>query len=416
MILFVSVPPQSGPSIVKSQTTSPTQPSPATPSFPITFCVNGANGTLTAKADNTDISTGDTILQGKKIEFTATSDQGFRIKEWKQNNTVISINNNNTSIQSHSVLNLNSPENITVEFERVPQPTVPSTVTFNVKGTNGNLTANVDGTDIVSGDGVPDGKKIIFTASPSFGYKVRRWKRNNISTGNNLVYIIPSLSASESVTVEFKKLIPKKKVITVFVGVAVIVVCIVAVVKWIGVRDNSIVLSPSFAPAVTISPLQDGEAQPKRVEPVNPPLTVNKTLPVRVNTPPAQNPEPRQAIQESASTQSVPSKIVYPQESIEVRSPQDQTTVNNTTLAMTHFDQGKKYIEEKKYDMAIFEFNEAIKLTPDYSTAYNNLGAVYMMIGNFDMAFESFEAAFHIDPNNTNARQNMENVRHLIER
>ena len=48
-------------------------------------------------------------------------------------------------------------------------------ITFSVDGSNGNLTAAVDGKTITSGTEVEKGKKVTFTAAPNAGYKVKGW-------------------------------------------------------------------------------------------------------------------------------------------------------------------------------------------------------------------------------------------------
>ena len=47
-----------------------------TPKHAVTFGVDGspANGTIKAKVDGTEINSGDTVEQGKIVEFTATPD------------------------------------------------------------------------------------------------------------------------------------------------------------------------------------------------------------------------------------------------------------------------------------------------------------------------------------------------------
>ncbi|MFC2387753.1 leucine-rich repeat domain-containing protein, partial [Treponema socranskii] len=51
--------------------------------FKIDFGVDGGHGTLTAKVDGSGISSGDTVEQGKTVEFTATpADTNFAVDKW----------------------------------------------------------------------------------------------------------------------------------------------------------------------------------------------------------------------------------------------------------------------------------------------------------------------------------------------
>ena len=55
-------------------------------------------------------------------------------------------------------------------------PSTPKhAVTFSVEGGNGMLKAEVDGTEINSGDKVEQGKTIVFTATPDSGFHVKGW-------------------------------------------------------------------------------------------------------------------------------------------------------------------------------------------------------------------------------------------------
>ena len=52
------------------------------PKHAITFSVVGAGGRLEAKVDGKEISSGDMVEHGKKVEFTPKEENGYRVKEW----------------------------------------------------------------------------------------------------------------------------------------------------------------------------------------------------------------------------------------------------------------------------------------------------------------------------------------------
>jgi hypothetical protein len=80
-------------------------------------------------------------------------------------------------------------------------------VSFNVVNANGTLTATVDGSTIASGAAVQQGKSVVFTATPSNGYRVREWKDNGaVVNGTNEEYTIAYLNAPHNVTVEFESI------------------------------------------------------------------------------------------------------------------------------------------------------------------------------------------------------------------
>ncbi|WP_432847815.1 hypothetical protein [Treponema denticola] len=83
------------------------------------------------------------------------------------------------------------------------------TVTFGVEGGIGTLTAKVDGNSINSGDGVEQGKTVIFTANPDTanGYEVEKWTvdGNEISGYTGTEYTLSSITEPKTVKVRFKQ-------------------------------------------------------------------------------------------------------------------------------------------------------------------------------------------------------------------
>lgn len=80
--------------------------------YSVTFSVDGGNGILTASVNGNSITSGDSFIEGTDIEFTATPDSGYKLKNWKLNDDVISHTEN---IYTYS--NLDADVNVKVEFE-----------------------------------------------------------------------------------------------------------------------------------------------------------------------------------------------------------------------------------------------------------------------------------------------------------
>ncbi len=78
-------------------------------------------------------------------------------------------------------------------------------------------------------------------------------------------------------------------------------------------------------------------------------------------------------------------------------SPEDSIEPESGS-AEEHFMLGNSYYDEKKYDLAIKEFEEAIRIKPDLADAHYNLGAVYSSKGLYDLAIRQFEEATRIKP------------------
>ncbi len=174
-----------------------------TPVYEVTFSVAGENGTLTALANSTDISSGDLVLEGSDVEFTATPADNYRVKEWKLDSEVVDENTTN----SYTVTNLMATTNVTVEFEVIPETTYE--VTFSVVGGNGTLAASASSVDVSSGDLVPEGSNIVFTATPDEEYEVKEWRLNSEVVDENTTnsYTVSNLMAATDVTVEFKLIV-----------------------------------------------------------------------------------------------------------------------------------------------------------------------------------------------------------------
>jgi M6 family metalloprotease-like protein len=95
----------------------------------------------------------------------------------------------------------------------------PITVNFGVIGSNGTLTATVNGQQITTGAQVQQGNNVVFTASPASQYRVKEWKLNNtVIVGNTSnSYTVNSVSSDVTVNVEFEA-IPTYEIIFSAIG------------------------------------------------------------------------------------------------------------------------------------------------------------------------------------------------------
>lgn len=75
----------------------------------------------------------------------------------------------------------------------------------------------------------------------------------------------------------------------------------------------------------------------------------------------------------------------------------------------THTDLGAAYLQDRQYAIALEEFNEAIRIDPNYAAAYNGLGLLYSSLGQMDKAEVSFRKGLAINPNDSEAHNNMGN-------
>ena len=180
------------------------KPTP-TPKHEVTFSVDGANGTLNAKAEGMATETEKspiTVEEGKTVTLTATANAGYNVKEWKvDGKPVADVGKSNTYI--HTV---KKSVTITVSFEAIPK----HAITFNVEGENGTLKAMINGEEITSGTEIEEGKTVNFVAMPDSGYMVKEWKLDDkpiadAGKSNTYAHIVTKVA---TITVSFE-LTPK---------------------------------------------------------------------------------------------------------------------------------------------------------------------------------------------------------------
>ena len=74
------------------------------------------------------------------------------------------------------------------------------------------------------------------------------------------------------------------------------------------------------------------------------------------------------------------------------------------------FIQANIHKQLKKYDTAVSYFEEVIKLNPNFSEAYNNLGNTKKRLGKIDEAILCFKKAIELKKNNIQAYYNLANI------
>jgi len=75
--------------------------------------------------------------------------------------------------------------------------------------------------------------------------------------------------------------------------------------------------------------------------------------------------------------------------------------------ANAHFNQGYKYWKGGKFEGAIKEYKEAIRINPTYALAHYNLGVAFWDNGQIEKAIEEYEEAIRIYPNYASAHCNL---------
>jgi len=164
----------------------------------VNFGIDSGEGTLTAEAGGIEITSGDLVLEGADVTFTATPDMGYYLENWKNNDIIVEDHTDETFI----VENIQEDIKVTVDFECICHQVV-----FNVIDNNGLLTAEVNDTEISSGDEVLEGKDVLFTATPDDEYRLKEWTVNDeiLDDYDDLIYEFKGIDDNVKVEVKFEE-------------------------------------------------------------------------------------------------------------------------------------------------------------------------------------------------------------------
>lgn len=84
--------------------------------------------------------------------------------------------------------------------------------------------------------------------------------------------------------------------------------------------------------------------------------------------------------------------------------------------AQAQVDFGIAVAQRGLWREAIYRWERASKLDPDYAAAWNNLGIAYERQGLFDEAREAYEMALDLEPDNVMIQQNYDLFREINDR
>jgi len=81
----------------------------------------------------------------------------------------------------------------------------------------------------------------------------------------------------------------------------------------------------------------------------------------------------------------------------------DQAIRLDPSSAIAFYNRGVAYADKKDYDRAIADYDQAIRLDPNYAHAFNNRGVAYESKKDYDRAIADYDQAIRIDPNYADA-------------
>ena len=84
----------------------------------------------------------------------------------------------------------------------------------------------------------------------------------------------------------------------------------------------------------------------------------------------------------------------------------ESSAVKPQGLAIAYNNRGNAYIKQADYDRAIQDFDQSLKIKPNYAKALNNRGVAYQKKGQHDRSLQDFNQAIKLDANYASAFAN----------
>ena len=153
--------------------------------YTVTFTTDGP-GAMTATANGTTITSGQSVEQGSKVVFTAAPFEGKQVTKWQYTFNIPGFGPEDVSFSSsktiHTITYLSSNQTVKVFFG----DSIPADVHVNYEPEDpaeGIVTARANGQQISDGATVLEGSSIYFHAIPKDGFMIEKWQIYNTGTG-----------------------------------------------------------------------------------------------------------------------------------------------------------------------------------------------------------------------------------------
>lgn len=88
----------------------------------------------------------------------------------------------------------------------------------------------------------------------------------------------------------------------------------------------------------------------------------------------------------------------------------------STLTAEWHLEQGNRLVAQGHLEEAISEYDEAIRLNPEYAYAYYNRGTAYYYLGQLERGIQDYDEAIRLNPEDALAYANRAQVYTLLNR
>ena len=77
---------------------------------------------------------------------------------------------------------------------------------------------------------------------------------------------------------------------------------------------------------------------------------------------------------------------------------QFRNSMSDKKKALGFYNEGDRYYADGKYELAIVEYNKAVKADPKFAFAWDNMGKSYRMLKRYKQAIECYDKSLALDP------------------
>lgn len=92
---------------------------------------------------------------------------------------------------------------------------------------------------------------------------------------------------------------------------------------------------------------------------------------------------------------------------LDVNNEEHEHSYSNKKKALEFYQEGEKYYNQNKFDLAIVEYNKAVKIDPKFAFAWDNLGMCYRKLERYKEAINCYQKSLELDPKGTMPLMNM---------
>lgn len=83
---------------------------------------------------------------------------------------------------------------------------------------------------------------------------------------------------------------------------------------------------------------------------------------------------------------------------LNVNNEQHKNSYSDNKMAMEYYKEGEKYFNKQKYDLALVEFNKAVKKDDKFAFAWDNMGICYRKLERYKEAIKCYKKSIELDP------------------